>query len=248
MDGLPFIRKWLLFYMISYTSGCFKVRKRAPSAKAPELPIRPEEAGEQGPSHWTGGPKSAILNLPLGKEAAHGGAIGGGPLAAGHPLGGEPAEKLEQLFADRRAEPADRHGLPPAVLPRGHGAPAGGDARGPGPAGHFLHPPPQRPHRAGAGADPPRLPDLYRGDRQPRREKRLGSVLLEAALRGICAGRLHPGGDGGPVGRQSGPDGGPALAGRALYGAAGRRGAPLRRPYAAVRADAGPHAGAPVPV
>ena len=38
------------------------------------------------------------------------------------------------------------------------------------------------------------------------------------------------------------------LAGRALYGAAGRRGAPLRRPYAAVRADAGPHAGAPVPV
>lgn len=100
----------------------------------------------------------------------------------------------------------------------------------------------------GAGADPPRLPDLYRGDRQPRREKRLGSVLLEAALRGICAGRLHPGGDGGPVGRQSGPDGGPALAGRALYGAAGRRGAPLRRPYAAVRADAGPHAGAPVPV
>ena len=61
-------------------------------------------------------------------------------------------------------------------------------------------------------------------------------------------GRLHPGGDGGPVGRQSGPDGGPALAGRALYGAAGRRGAPLRRPYAAVRADAGPHAGAPVPV
>ena len=31
------------------------------------------------------------------------------------------------------------------------------------------------------------------------------------------------------MGRQSGPDGGPALAGRALYGAAGRRGAPLRR-------------------
>ena len=30
--------------MISYTSGCFKVWKRAPSAKAPELPIRPEEA------------------------------------------------------------------------------------------------------------------------------------------------------------------------------------------------------------
>ncbi|MFR3922569.1 MAG: hypothetical protein ACLTYN_12055 [Dysosmobacter welbionis] len=30
---------------------------------------------------------------------------------------------------------------------REHGAPAGGDARGPGPAGHFLHPPPQRPHR-----------------------------------------------------------------------------------------------------
>ena len=41
------------------------------------------------------------------------------------------------------------------------------------------------------------------------------------------------------MGRQSGPDGGPTLAGRTLYGAAGRRGAPLRRPYAAVRADAG---------
>ena len=73
--------------------------------------------------------------------------------------------------------------------------------------GHFLHPPPQRPHRAGAGADPPRLPDLYRGDRQPRREKRLGCRPVgSGSVRRICAGRLHPGGDGGPVGRQSGPE------------------------------------------
>lgn len=234
--------------MISYTSGCFKVWKRAPSAKAPELPIRPEEAGEQGPSHWTGGPKSAILNLPFGKEAAHGGAIGGGPLAAGHPLGGEPAEKLEQLFADRRAEPADRHGFRQQSCREAMERQLAETHVDRDRLDIFcthLH----SDHTGlGAGADPPRLPDLYRGDRQPRREKRLGSVLLEAALRRICAGRLHPGGDGGPVGRQSGPDGGPALAGRTLYGAAGRRGAPLRRPYAAVRADAGPHAGAPVPV
>ena len=36
--------------MISYTSGCFKVWKRAPSAKAPELPIRPDYVGKNLPT------------------------------------------------------------------------------------------------------------------------------------------------------------------------------------------------------
>lgn len=65
------------------------------------------------------------------------------------PLVGNPLKNLNSYLLTGERSPADRHGLPPAVLPRGHGAPAGGDARGPGPAGHFLHPPPQRPHRAG---------------------------------------------------------------------------------------------------
>lgn len=235
--------------MISYTSGCFKVWKRAPSAKAAGAAHPSGGGGGARPSHWTGGPKSAILNLPFGKEAAHGGAIGGGPLAAGHPLGGEPAKNIEQLFADPESgalliDTGFRQQSCREAMER-QLAETHVDRDRLDIFCTHLH----SDHTGlGAGADPPRLPDLYRGDRQPRREKRLGSVLLEAALRGICAGRLHPGGDGGPVGRQSGPDGGPALAGRALYGAAGRRGAPLRRPYAAVRADAGPHAGAPVPV
>lgn len=91
--------------MISYTSGCFKVWKRAPSAKAPELPIRPEEAGEQGPSHWTGGPKSAILNLPFGKEAAMAERLAEDLWRLDIPLVGNPLKNLNSYLLTRRAEP-----------------------------------------------------------------------------------------------------------------------------------------------
>lgn len=248
MDGLPFIRKWLFFYMISYTSGCFKVWKRAPSAKAPELPIRPEEAGEQGPSHWTGGPKSAILNLPLERKRPMAERLAEDLWRLDIPLVGNPLKNLNSYlltgersllidtgFRQQSCREAMERQLAETHVDRDR-------------LDIFC----THLHSDHTGLAPELIRPgcrIYIGEiDSPGVKNASDPSCWKRLYGGICAGRLHPGGDGGPVGRQSGPDGGPALAGRTLYGAAGRRGAPLRRPYAAVRADAGPHAGAPVPV
>ena len=186
----------------------------------------------QGPAHWTGAGKSDTI-FPIQKGNGYGGANYKQSVAAGHPPGGEPAEKPEQLSHYGRAEPADRHRLPGAGLSGGHGAPAGGDRRGPGPAGHLSDPSPQRPHGPCPGADPPWWPDFYRKDRRGQDGGLSGPGGLAGHVHGVPGRGILPGGDGSSLEQQSRPKRGTG----ALWGlcVSGGRGYPdLWRPHPAV--------------